>query len=161
VAKIMFPAGEGGEFPLLEDGIYKLKISDPKLAYSRKEGAAVVECRLEVMEGKHRGDRLPHSYSLQPQAMWRLKMDMRALGILDPATYPLGQSFELEDDDIVDMLADAEGPASIFIDVYKGAPRSKLAVPGFLTAEQVAERAPKPALKSEVGRKLPAAQEPY
>jgi len=161
MAKIVLPAGEGGQFPVIDEGVYKLKISGPKLAYARGTGAPTVECFLEVMEGKEKGTRLYHQYSLQKQALWKLKMDMRALGLLDPSTYPEGQEIELEDEDIVAMLDEAEGYGSIFTDMYQGSPRSKLATPGFLTAEQFKRRAPKPVVKPAVKRELPTAQEPF
>ena len=143
MAKVRFPAGEAGQFPVFEEGTYKLKISNPRLAYARGSGAATIECYLIMQEGRYQNERLYHQYSLQDQAIWKLKMDMRALGLLPVETYPEEKEFDLEDDDIVAMLEDAVGHGSIFTDMYKNSPRSKLAVPGFLTPEQVKERTPK------------------
>lgn len=165
MARVKFPAGEAGQFPVFDEGIYKLKISNPKLAYARGSGAATIECYLIMQAGKNKGERLYHQYSLQDQAIWKLKMDMRALGLLPAETYPEDKEFELEDEDIVAMLADAEGEGSIFTDMYKNSPRSKLAVPGFLTPEQVKERTARPAVAGKpttpAARGIPEAAEPF
>ncbi len=46
----------------------------------------------------------------------------------------------MQDTEAVSLLDGAVGYASIFIDNYKGSPRSKLATEGFLTPEELSQR---------------------
>lgn len=140
MARIVLPPGEKGQFAVIPDGVYRMQIQTPKLAYARGSGAPTIECYLTVLEGAQLGERLYHQYSLQPDAVWRVRDDLRTLGRLPRDRFPVDQAVELEDTEIVRLLDGAQGWASIFTDTYKGSPRSKLATEGFLTPDELAKR---------------------
>lgn len=140
MAKITLPPGEKGQFAVVPEGVYNLQIQDPKLAYARGSGAPTIECYLAVIEGQFTGERLYHQYSLQPDALWRVRDDLRTLGHLPRDKFPTDRPVDLEDTEIARLLNGASGHAAIFTDNYRGSPRSKLATEGFLTPEELSKR---------------------
>ena len=140
MAKYTLPPGEKGQFSNLPEGVYHMQIQSPKEAYAKGSGAPTIECYLGVLDGPYAGERLYHQYSLEAQSMWRLRDDLRTLGKLSRVVHPTDQPAELEGSEMVSMLNGAVGYAAIFIDPYKGSPRSKLSSDGFLTPEELTAR---------------------
>lgn len=163
MAKVVLPAGEKGQFSVIPDGVYKMQIQNPQLAFARGSGAATIECYLSVLEGVKTGERVYHQYSLQPDALWRVRDDLRTCGRLKSSS---DQTVEVDDTELVKQLNGMTGWAEIFTDTFKGAPRSKLSSNGFLTPKELADRGiketaafqPAPAPSAA---KLPEAKEPF
>ena len=137
MAKIILPAGEKGTFATI-DGIFKCQVTGPKLAYARGSGAPTIEAYLNVIAGPKTGERVYQQWSLQDDSLWRLRDDLRATGRLPRDKYPTDNPIELDDSVAVQFLDGMTGDAAIFLDNWKGQPRSKLE--GFLTPEEVAKR---------------------
>lgn len=170
MAQYTLPPGEKGQFAVLPEGVYRLQIQGPKLAYARGSGAPTIECYLAVVEGGYLGERVYHQYSLQPEALWRIRDDLRSLGRLSRDRFPIDQPVTLEDSEMVRLLDGASGMASIFMDTFKGAPRSKLATEGFLTPDELAQRGitltappavPPLGAVTPPAQELPEAREPF
>lgn len=140
MAEIVLPPGEKGQFAVLPEGVYKMQIQTPKMAYARGSGAPTVECYLAVLEGQYTGERVYHQYSLQAEALWRVRDDLRTTGRLPRDRFPVDQPTKMDDSEVVKLLEGASGYAAIFTDTFRGAPRSKLATEGFLTPEELTQR---------------------
>lgn len=140
MAQYTLPPGEKGQFALIPEGVYKMQIQAPKIAYSRGTGNPTIECYLAAVEGIYAGERVYHQYVLTPDSMWRIRDDLRTLGRLPRDKFPIDQPVNLQDTEMVTLLDGAIGYASIFIDTFKGAPRSKLATEGFLTPQELSQR---------------------
>lgn len=137
MAKVTLPPGEKGQFAVIPDGVYRMQVQNPQLAFARGSGAPTIECYLAVLEGAKTGERLYHQYSLQNDALWRVRDDLRTCGRIKTAS---DQPLDIEDTEIARLLNGMTGHAEIYTDTFKGAPRSKLTSNGFLTPKELAER---------------------
>lgn len=140
-----FPSTEsGGGLPVPEgmksvqvigSGPIEVQILNPTITQSKSGGDKVLFW-LAGLKKEVKGLCVLADYSLLPQSLWRLKADMRKLGLLDDI--PLNENFTLDDEEIVSRLDEAKGIANFYIDVYEGKEVSKLNNPGFLTKEEAA-----------------------
>ncbi len=141
MALITLPPGEKLTAPVIPDGVYKTQILNPKVDYAKGSGQPVIQCGLKVLEGTYAGTTIPHKYSLQVEALWRIRDDMRTLGCIDPTRHPTSGSVQIEDSMMAQLLANRVGWADFFTDTqYKNQPQSKLSNAGFLTAEEMEKR---------------------
>jgi len=127
--------GTGGSVNI-PGGDYPVIIVDPKQDRAKGSGKPVIVASIRVTEGKYKGTALTHSWSLQPQAMWRVTNDLLALGLLSGDEEEQLDAGELELDyrEIVERLDSAEGTAAIFSEKYNGVDRSKIS--GFVVESE-------------------------
>lgn len=70
--RIIIPETFGDELEVLPEGEYQAHIESVMLGRSRTSGQPKVTIRWVVDDGEYAGKPLLDTYSLQPQALWRL-----------------------------------------------------------------------------------------
>ncbi len=73
-------AGDGGGAPALPPGEYVFDVVHLEQGTSKSSSQPKIEVTFEVVEGDYAGTRVTNNYSLQPQAIGRLKKLMMAVG---------------------------------------------------------------------------------
>lgn len=92
------------------EGSYHVKLVEATIEESQStKGAQYIKMVFEVTEGKHKGAKLFHNCSLQPQALFNLKAVLVAIGYEIP-----GKAFEFDIAEIIDSECDIEVANEIF-----------------------------------------------
>ncbi len=122
--------GTPGSFVVIEPGEYKIRIENAIEAKARGSGEETIEIKLRIKsDGSFLDAIVPHSWSLQPQAVWRLENDMWGLGVFNQEN--LGTAFDADSTDIVKAIEGREGYCSFFSEQWQGQDRSKVVVGSF------------------------------
>ena len=100
----------------IPEGVYTVKVNEAELAESQT-GNPMVKFVFEVTEGKNKGAKLFENCSLQPQALFKLKNLLMALGY----DIPEG-AFDLEVDDLLDLECQVE----VAHEKYEGKTKSRI-----------------------------------
>lgn len=120
--------GRGGSFVNLDlsgvevsrkaipEGTYAVVVNKAELTKSR-EGNNMIKLEFEVTEGPHKGAKLFENCSLQPQALFKLKGVMLALGMDIP-----NGSFDLDTNDLVGLNCEVE----VGHETYEGKKRARI-----------------------------------
>ena len=147
---------ESTSIPTFPDGLYRLKVTNPHLDYSRGSGSSVIGCMLNVLQGDYTGQAIPQQYSLQqedasksvPDATWRWKGDVRATGRLTKEIIAEDTAFDIDDAQMVELLRDMEGWAELFNEPWQGQMRTKLR--SFISDDEYKKRSENPIAKPVV-----------
>lgn len=108
------------ELEAIPAGNYDVVIASCIEGMSKTSNQPMLTMKLRVEGGNYDGRMLFDHFSLQPQALWKLKRLMGALGF--GADVLKDPSYELEPEDFVGM----EVGAAVIIDPYKGVDRNKI-----------------------------------
>lgn len=100
----------------IPEGTYAVVVNKAELTKSR-EGNNMIKMEFEVTEGPHKGAKLFENCSLQPQALFKLKSVMLALGM----NIPEG-SFDLDTNDLVGLNCEVE----VGHETYEGKKRARI-----------------------------------
>lgn len=100
----------------IPEGTYAVVVNKAELTKSR-EGNNMIKMEFEVTEGPHKGAKLFENCSLQPQALFKLKSVMLALGM----DIPEG-SFDLDTNDLVGLNCEVE----VGHETYEGKKRARI-----------------------------------
>ena len=132
--------GTPGSFVVVDPGEYKIRIENAIESKARGSGEDVIEIKLRIKsEGSFLDAIVPHSWSLQNQAIWRLENDLWALGIFNQDS--LGTAFDADSAEIVKALEGLEAYCSFFTEQFQGQDRSKVVVSSFSTEPKKAQGA--------------------
>ena len=139
-------SGTAGEYPVVPATggnvpDYRVRLEDVQEGLSRETNKGMISCRAIIVGGEYDGVGLPHQWSTQEQAIWRLEQDMWGLGLISDDRR--GKPFELESAEVVAVLNGIEAFATVYTDNYKGQDRSK--VGSLRSIESAAKPAPAPA----------------
>src|SRR5690606_23145410 len=102
---------------VLPEGEYLLEVEDVEQKTSDNSGNDYLAITLKVAEGKHKGQKVWHNCSLQPQALFNLRSVLEALGF----TIPQG-SMDL---DPADMIGEVCG-GTIAHETYEGKKKARV-----------------------------------
>lgn len=111
----------------IPEGTYAVVVNKAELTKSR-EGNNMIKLEFEVTEGPHKGAKLFENCSLQPQALFKLKSVMLALGM----NIPEG-SFDLDTNDLVGLNCEVE----VGHETYEGKKRARILE--YINAEEADE----------------------
>ena len=111
----------------IPEGTYAVVVNKAELTKSR-EGNNMIKMEFEVTEGPHKGAKLFENCSLQPQALFKLKSVMLALGM----NIPEG-SFDLDTNDLVGLNCEVE----VGHETYEGKKRARILE--YINAEEADE----------------------
>ena len=111
----------------IPEGTYAVVVNKAELTKSR-EGNNMIKMEFEVTEGPHKGAKLFENCSLQPQALFKLKSVMLALGM----NIPEG-SFDLDTNDLVGLNCEVE----VGHETYEGKKRARILE--YINAEETDE----------------------
>lgn len=111
----------------IPEGTYAVVVNKAELTKSR-EGNNMIKMEFEVTEGPHKGAKLFENCSLQPQALFKLKSVMLALGM----DIPEG-SFDLDTNDLVGLNCEVE----VGHETYEGKKRARILE--YINAEEADE----------------------
>lgn len=100
----------------IPEGTYGVVVNEAKTANSR-EGNPMIAFEFEVTEGAHKGAKLYENCSLQPQALFKLKSVLLALGMDIP-----NKAFDLNLRDLVGLTCEVE----VGHEVYEGKKRARI-----------------------------------
>lgn len=100
----------------IPEGTYEVVVNEAKTANSR-EGNPMIAFEFEVTEGAHKGAKLYENCSLQPQALFKLKSVLLALGMDIP-----NKAFDLNLRDLVGLTCEVE----VGHEVYEGKKRARI-----------------------------------
>lgn len=100
----------------IPEGTYAVVVNKAELTKSR-EGNNMIKMEFEVTEGPHKGAKLFENCSLQPQALFKLKSVMLALGMDIP-----NGSFDLDTNDLVGLNCEVE----VGHETYEGKKRARI-----------------------------------
>ena len=100
----------------IPEGTYAVVVNKAELTKSR-EGNNMIKMEFEVTEGPHKGAKLFENCSLQPQALFKLKSVMLALGMDIP-----NGSFDLDTNDLVGLNCEVE----VGHETYEGKNRARI-----------------------------------
>lgn len=100
----------------IPEGTYAVVVNKAELTKSR-EGNNMIKLEFEVTEGPHKGAKLFENCSLQPQALFKLKGVMLALGMDIP-----DGSFDLDTNDLVGLNCEVE----VGHETYEGKKRARI-----------------------------------
>lgn len=101
----------------IPEGTYSVKVAEAELTESQSSGAPMLKIVFEVTEGKHKGSKLFENVSLQPQALFKLKSLLTALGY----DIPEG-AFDLDTADLIDLECEVE----VAHEKYEGRNRARI-----------------------------------
>lgn len=77
--------GVASEFPTMPIGVYPVRVDEkPEVAPSKKSGEPQVNFVFNVIDPDFEGMKLFLHCSLQPQALWKLRKALNALGVETP-----------------------------------------------------------------------------
>lgn len=111
----------------IPEGTYAVVVNKAELTKSR-EGNNMIKLEFEVTEGPHKGAKLFENCSLQPQALFKLKGVMLALGMNIP-----DGSFDLDTNDLVGLNCEVE----VGHETYEGKKRARILE--YINAEEADE----------------------
>lgn len=111
----------------IPEGTYAVVVNKAELTKSR-EGNNMIKMEFEVTEGPHKGAKLFENCSLQPQALFKLKSVMLALGMNIP-----DGSFDLDTNDLVGLNCEVE----VGHETYEGKKRARILE--YINAEEADE----------------------
>lgn len=111
----------------IPEGTYAVVVNKAELTKSR-EGNNMIKMEFEVTEGPHKGAKLFENCSLQPQALFKLKSVMLALGMNIP-----NGSFDLDTNDLVGLNCEVE----VGHETYEGKKRARILE--YINAEEADE----------------------
>ena len=100
----------------IPEGTYEVVVNEAKTANSR-EGNPMIAFEFEVAEGANKGAKLYENCSLQPQALFKLKSVLLALGMDIP-----NKAFDLNLRDLVGLTCEVE----VGHEVYEGKKRARI-----------------------------------
>lgn len=135
----------GGGGTHIPEGSYLGRPVEATKETSDSSGGEYISWTYEVTEGKHKGTKLYDNTSLQPQALWRLRTALDAMGVETPdGPYDLDLEAIVEDEDIVVAL-------EVEDDKYQGKTRSKIVA--VMPAEDAEEQEEEEEASSKKGGK--------
>lgn len=108
----------------IPEGSYVVSVVKTEIKKSNNSGSDYIAIEFEVIEGKHKGAKLFHNCSLQPQALFNLKAVLAALGFDIP-----GKAFDLDINDMVGLECEVE----VADEKYEGKTKSRIV--DFLTSD--------------------------
>lgn len=100
----------------IPEGTYEVVVNEATQKNSR-DGNPMIAFEFEVQEGPHRGAKLYENCSLQPQALFKLKSVLLALGIDIP-----NKAFDLNLRDLIGLTCEVE----VGHEVYEGKKRARI-----------------------------------
>lgn len=100
----------------IPEGQYVVSVNDASIENSSK-GNDYIKFEFEVIEGAHKGAKLFHNCSLQPQALFNLKGVLEALGFSIPK-----KAFDLDLSELLGMECEVE----VGHEVYEGKKRARI-----------------------------------
>src|SRR5580765_3902636 len=93
-----FTGVEAGGARAIPDGEYVFVVEEVSLETSQDSGQDYIKWQYKVKDGKYKGARLWDNTSLQPQALWKLRQVLEAMGVEIPEG-----AMDLELEEYVDM----------------------------------------------------------
>lgn len=108
----------------IPEGQYVVSVNDASMENSSK-GNDYIKFEFEVIEGAHKGAKLYHNCSLQPQALFNLKGVLEALGFTIPA-----KAFDLDLSDLIGLECEVE----VGHETYDGKKRARIVE--FISSEE-------------------------
>ena len=104
-------ADQGGAYPLVENGYYRLRLT--KVGFARAgTGNRVIKTEWTIQGPRHRGGKLPHNFTIVPQSMWALRVMLLALGAKVPAQPGVYNTDQWLNREVVAAVGKGELPAS-------------------------------------------------
>lgn len=100
----------------IPEGVYTLVV-DSATQKSSQSGSPMIVFEFSVTEGKYQGSKLYENCSLQPQALFKLKSVLIALGLDIP-----NKAFDLDLKDLIGMTCEAE----VGHEVYEGKKKARI-----------------------------------
>lgn len=100
----------------IPEGVYTLVV-DSATQKSSQSGSPMIVFEFSVAEGKYQGSKLYENCSLQPQALFKLKSVLIALGLDIP-----NKAFDLDLKDLIGMTCEAE----VGHEVYEGKKKARI-----------------------------------
>lgn len=100
----------------IPEGTYEVVVNSAELKNS-KSGNNMVALEFEVVDGPHKGGKLFENCSLQPQALFKLKSVLMALGLEIP-----NKAFDLDLGELVGLTCEVE----VGHEVYEGKKRARI-----------------------------------
>lgn len=100
----------------IPEGTYEVVVNSVEQKKSR-EGNPMISFEFEVAEGKHKGAKLFENCSLQPQALFKLKSVLLALGFDIP-----DEAFDLDLKELIGLTCEVE----VGHEVYEGKKRARI-----------------------------------
>lgn len=101
----------------IPEGNYTVSVNDAKIETSSKSSADYIAFEFEVIEGDHKGAKLFHNCSLQPQALFNLKNVLEALGFTIPK-----KAFDLDLSELLGLECEVE----VGHETYDGKKRARI-----------------------------------
>ena len=108
----------------IPEGQYVVSVNDASMENSSK-GNDYIRFEFEVIEGAHKGAKLYHNCSLQPQALFNLKGVLEALGFTIPA-----KAFDLDLSELIGLECEVE----VGHETYDGKKRARIVE--FISSEE-------------------------
>lgn len=100
----------------IPEGNYIVSVNDASIENSSK-GSDYIKFEFEVIEGPHKGAKLFHNCSLQPQALFNLKGVLEALGFTIP-----GKAFDLDLSELLGLECEVE----VGHETYEGKKKARI-----------------------------------
>lgn len=76
---------QGGAYPLIPEGYYRLRLTKIVPGRAKSTGNRMLKTEWTIIAPKERGKKVPHNFTLVPQAMWGLRNMLLGLGAKVPA----------------------------------------------------------------------------
>ena len=108
----------------IPEGQYVVSVNDASMENSSK-GNDYIKFEFEVIEGAHKGAKIYHNCSLQPQALFNLKGVLEALGFTIPA-----KAFDLDLSELIGLECEVE----VGHETYDG--KKKARIVEFISSEE-------------------------
>lgn len=108
----------------IPEGQYVVSVNDASMENSSK-GNDYIRFEFEVIEGAHKGAKLYHNCSLQPQALFNLKGVLEALGFTIPT-----KAFDLDLSELIGLECEVE----VGHETYDGKKRARIVE--FISSEE-------------------------
>lgn len=113
--KLNFEGVETG-YKAVPEGVYEVRVKEIETGTSQA-GAPKLDFKFEIISGKNKGSVLFYTCSLQPQALFKLKVVLEALGFEIPEG-----NFNLDVDELIDLECSVE----VAHETYEGKKRAKI-----------------------------------
>lgn len=113
--KLNFEGVETG-YKAVPEGVYEVRVKEIETGTSQA-GAPKLDFKFEIISGKNKGSILFYTCSLQPQALFKLKVVLEALGFEIPEG-----NFNLDVDELIDLECSVE----VAHETYEGKKRAKI-----------------------------------
>ena len=128
-------SSEGGSV-LLPEGLIKLEIAEITQEEGEDSGQPYLKFKFKVAEGKYEGKAAYDNFSLQSQALWKLKKLLETLGVEVPDS-----AFDFDSEEIQGLIVTAD----IAHKDYRGRPQSYIV--DYLADEKEEEPEKKPTVR--------------